>query len=119
MKTRLKWYRLDTSAKIYPALESIRNPSIFRVSVNLTKTVNPNILIQALENIKDRFPYYNVHIKQGFFWNYLEENTSKLNIWKDTQSPCSRIHPLFNNGYLYKVRYFNKKNCFRYFSCTD
>ena len=109
MENKMKWYRLDTSAKIYPALESIRNPSIFRMSITLKKKVNPHILLEALENIKDRFPYYNVHMKKGLFWSYLEQNTHKSLVWKDTQSPCSRIHPAFNHGYLYKVRYFNKK----------
>lgn len=109
MKTKLKWYRLDTSAKVYPALESIRNPAIFRMSMTLKKTINPHILLEALENIKDRFPYYNVHMKKGLFWSYLEQNDAKHIVWKDTQSPCNRIHPHFNHGYLYKVRYYNKK----------
>lgn len=109
MKDKLKWYKLDTSAKIYPALESIRNPAIFRVSISLKKTINPNLLLEALDNIKDRFPYYNVHIKRGLFWSYLEQNTLKPFIWKDIQSPCSRIHPHFNHNYLYKIKYFNKR----------
>jgi len=109
MRNKLKWYRLDTSAKIYPALESTRNTAIFRVSITLKNTVNPQTLLEALENISERFPYYNVHIKNGLFWSYLEQNLLKHIIWRDTQSPCNRIHPLFNNGYLYKVRYFNKK----------
>lgn len=109
MKHKLKWYKLDTSAKIYPALESIRNTAIFRVSITLKKTINPNLLLEALDNIVDRFPYYNVHIKKGLFWSYLEQNTLKPFIWKDIQSPCSRMHPHFNHNYLYKVKYFNKR----------
>jgi len=109
MNDKQKWYRLDTSAKIYPALESLRNPSIFRMSATLKETVDPILLKQALENISDRFPYYNVHIKKGLFWSYLERNESEHIIWKDSQSPCRRITPIFNNGYLYKVKYFNKK----------
>ncbi|MEX1377130.1 MAG: hypothetical protein AB1Z23_06570 [Eubacteriales bacterium] len=109
MNNKSKWYRLDTSAKIYPAMESARNPSIFRMSVTLKKAVNPNILLQAAENIKVRFPYYAVKMKKGLFWSYLEQNTSEHIIWKDTQSPCSRIHPMFNNGFLFKIKYFNKR----------
>ncbi len=109
MENKLKWYKLDTSAKIYPAIESIRNPSNFRVSAVLKQPINPNILIEALENVRGRFPYYFVHLKRGLFWSYLEENKAKKIIWKDTQSPCSRIRPSFNNGYLFKVRYFNRR----------
>ena len=109
MSNKEKWYRLDTSAKIYPAMESARNPSIFRMSVTLKKAVNPNILHQAAENIKPRFPYYAVKMKKGLFWSYLEQNSAEQIIWKDTQTPCGRIHPMLNNGFLFKIKYFNKK----------
>ncbi|MBN2878649.1 MAG: hypothetical protein JXN65_03370 [Clostridia bacterium] len=109
MNDKQKWYKLDTSAKIYPALESLRNPSIFRVSVTLREQVNPDLLLHALKNIRGRFPYYNVHMKHGLFWSYLEHNNNEPIIWKDSQSPCRRITPIFNNGFLYKIKYFNKK----------
>lgn len=120
MRKRLKWYKLDTSAKIYPALESWNNPALFRVSMSLNETINPDILLEALEKIKDRFSYYNVKQKNGLFWSYFEQNTAKLLVWKDMQSPCKRIYPMFNNGYLYKVKYFkNKIGIDMYHGLTD
>jgi len=104
----LNWYKLDTSAKIYPAIESSRDPAVFRLSVSLTDKINPTFLLKALETISPRFPYYNVTLKKGLFWNYLQQNTNQLLIWPDSPSPCERIYPLLNNGYLYKIKYFNK-----------
>jgi len=104
----LNWYKLDTSAKIYPAIESSRDPAVFRLSVSLVDKVNHDILLKALEIISPRFPYYNVSLKKGIFWNYLQQNNNKLIIWPDSPSPCERIYPLLNNGYLYKIKYFNK-----------
>lgn len=108
MKHKLKWYPLDTSAKIYPAIESRRNPALFRMAMKLKEDVVEQDLLQALKDIKPRFPYFNVHMKKGLFWHYLEENTHPLQVWPDTGSPCERIYPEFNNGYLYKVKFFGR-----------
>ncbi len=108
MNSKLNWYTLDTSAKIYPAIESMRNPALFRVSMRLDEKVDGDVLAQAVKDIKKRFPYYNVHMKQGLFWHYLEENTHEPFVWPDSPMPCERIYPGFNNGYLYRVRYFDQ-----------
>lgn len=115
MKDKLKWYKLDTSAKIYPAIESTKNPAVFRISLCLKHVIDKDILLQALNDIKDRFPYYNVHLKSGVFWNYLEQNENELLVWPDSPSPCERIYPTFNNGYLYKVKYYNKNITIEFF----
>ncbi|MBN2853423.1 MAG: hypothetical protein JXQ23_11875 [Clostridia bacterium] len=103
------WYRLDTSANIYPGIESSRDTAIFRVSLTLKEDVIPSILLQAMENCRKRFPYYNVHLKKGLFWNYLQENHNSFILWPDTPYPCERMYPFLNNGYLYKIKYFNKR----------
>ena len=109
------WYRLDTSAKIYPAIESAREPSVFRVSMRLVEKVDGDILLQALNDIKKRFPYFNVHLHKGFFWDYLEENKNRLLIWHDTPSPCERLYWKTNNGYLYKVKYYDNNIAAEFF----
>jgi NRPS condensation-like uncharacterized protein len=115
MKNKKKWYRLDTSAKIYPAIESIKNPAVFRISLCLKYVIDKDILLQALKDIKHRFPYYNVHLRSGVFWNYFEQNDNELIVWPDSPSPCERIYPTFNNGYLYKVKYYNKNITIEFF----
>ena len=106
MKHKLKWYSLDTSAKIYPAIESRTNPALFRMSLTLDEPIDEEKLLGALNDIKPRFPSFNVHIKNGVFWHYLEENTQPLLVWPETASPCERMYPEFNNGYLYKVKFY-------------
>ena len=108
MNTKLKWYTLDTSAKIYPAIESMRNPALFRVSMRLDTMIDGDVLLQAVKDTQKRFPYYNVHMKQGLFWHYLEENGHEPFVWLDAPRPCERIYPSFNNGYLYRIRYFDQ-----------
>ncbi|MCJ7736894.1 MAG: hypothetical protein MUQ10_06205 [Anaerolineae bacterium] len=103
------WYRLDTSAKIYPALESPEDTTVFRVSMTLKDEIDPEILAQALAEAKVRFPYYNVHLKRGIFWNYLERNDNESVVWPDTPCPCERLHARYNNGYLYKVKCYKRR----------
>ena len=110
-----QWYKLDTSAKIYPAIESARDTSVFRVSMRLSKKVDPETLLQALKDIKHRFPYYNVHLHKGLFWTYLERNDNELLIWHDTPSPCERLYRRTNNGYLYKVKYHDNNIAVEFF----
>jgi len=108
LRSKRDWYSLDTSAKIYPAIESRTNPALFRMALTLDETIDETDLLQALNDVKPRFPSFNVHIKNGLFWHYLEANTQPLLVWPETASPCERIYPQFNNGYLYKVKFFEK-----------
>jgi NRPS condensation-like uncharacterized protein len=111
----LGWYRLDTSAKIYPAIESARDPAVFRVSMRLNEKVDEDTLRIAAEDVKKRFPYYNVHLHKGLFWDYLEPNKNDILIWHDTPSPCERLYRRTNNGYLYKIKYFDKNIAVEFF----
>lgn len=103
------WYRLDNSAKIYPAIISDRETTLFRISFTLKEQIDPTALQQALENVYDRFPYYNVVLGKGLFWNYLEKNEEPHSIHCDTPHPCENINAVYYNGYLYKVLYFKNK----------
>ena len=119
-KDEIQWYRLDTSAKIYPAIESVRDPSVFRISMRLTEKVNEHILQKAAEDIKKRFPYFNVQLHNGFFWSYFEKNKNDILIWHDTPSPCERIYRRTNNGYLYKIKYYDNNIAVEFFhALTD
>ena len=105
----INWYRLDNSAKIYPAIISDRETTLFRISFTLKEPVDSVTLQKAMDNVYDRFPYFNVSLGKGIFWNYLEENKEPYSIHCDTPSPCENINAIYYNGYLYKVLYFKNK----------
>ncbi|MFC2137055.1 hypothetical protein ACFLTE_02665 [Bacteroidota bacterium] len=75
---KTNWYRLDNAAKIFPAVVNSERSSVFRISAILQKPINYNYIKKAISSIKDRFPYYNVHLKRGFFWYYLETSESEI-----------------------------------------
>ncbi len=107
--------RLDTSAQIYPAIESAENTNIYRIWTQLKEDIDIDLLRKALEIIKPRFPYFNVHLRTGFFWHYLEENDNPSKIWPDSPNPCERLYPIYNNGYLYLVRVYKNKLSVEFF----
>lgn len=72
------WYRLDTAALIFPAIARHDWSNAFRVSANLKEDVDPEILQQAVDELRPRFPSYHVALRKGVFWYYLEEGRPSL-----------------------------------------
>lgn len=68
------WYELDLSAIVYPTLQRRDFSSVYRLSVVLKETIDPEILQQAVDISLRRFPTYKVAIRKGLFWRYLETN---------------------------------------------
>ena len=106
-KSRPNWYKLDNAAKIFPAVVNSERSSVFRVSAVLNNPVKYHILVKAVENIKNRFPYYNVHLKKGFFWYYLEEYKSKTIIEPDFSIPNQSFNLKKNK--LYRILVFKNR----------
>lgn len=68
------WYKLDLSANVYPTLQRKNFSNVYRISLSLTETVQPEILQKALDMTLSRFPTFQVAIRKGLFWRYLEPN---------------------------------------------
>ena len=66
------WYPLETSAKIYPAIISPRQPSVFRLSCTFNEEIDPDILQTALNVTITRYPGFCMTLKRGAFWFYFE-----------------------------------------------
>jgi NRPS condensation-like uncharacterized protein len=90
------WYPLDNAAKIYPAITTDEVTSVFRISVNLKQKININCLFKAVRSIEQRFPYYKVNLKEGFFWYYFESADFLTPIEVDNKVPCRRFSKFGN-----------------------
>ena len=73
-KVQYDWLPLDNAAKIYPSTASEESPAEFRLAFTLKEPVRLLWLQQALERIMPRFPYFQVHLRRGFFWYYLQRS---------------------------------------------
>jgi NRPS condensation-like uncharacterized protein len=89
--------------------------------MDLTISVNPERLLTALEHVIERFPYFAVSLHKGFYWYYFLPNKAPLKVYPETSSPCGYIHRKRGaNGYLFKVRYTEKRIVVEYFhALTD
>ncbi|MDC7234511.1 MAG: alcohol acetyltransferase [Spirochaetales bacterium] len=103
------WYKLDNAGKIYPALLSRRISSLFRLSLTLDEPVSLPLLSRALEDVMPRFPYYQVSLRPGFFWYFLETNPKSPLIEGDSLYPCMKM-PLKKKGqFLFRFRIYKNR----------
>ena len=50
------WYKLDLSAIVYPTLQRKDFSSVYRLSVVLKETIDPDVLQKAVDIALRRFP---------------------------------------------------------------
>lgn len=108
-RNTLEWRKLDNSAKIFPISTGKKYSNVFRLSAVLKEKINPEILEKAVKIALEKYKSFKVRLKDGFFWNYLEHNTKEPIIEQENAYPCKYIDPKTNNGYLFKVTYYDKK----------
>ena len=119
-REKLYWRRLDNSAKIFPISAGKKYSTVFRLSAVLNENINPVTLKKAVQKALEQYEFFKVKLKDGFFWNYFEYNSKEPIIEKEREYPCRYIEPQKNNGYLFKVTYFEKKvNIDIFHSLTD
>jgi hypothetical protein len=70
------WLTLDNAAKIYPSTASTDSPAEFRLAFTLRQPVRLKCLKRAVARVMPRFPYFQVTLRRGFFWYYLQRTES-------------------------------------------
>ncbi len=103
------WFRLDNAALIFPGQNSEQWSNVIRISVDLTITIEPEKLKQALCDILPRFPTMAVQLKNGFFWYYFEKNDNEPIIRPDSNNQGVRIKYHENNRFLFRVFYYRNR----------
>ncbi len=104
------WYKLDNAGKVYPGQNTSSFSSVYRISITLKEKIEPKLLEKALELTLPRFPSFDVRMKNGFFWHYLEKNPNGAPpVLSDIANPCLRVKWKENRGYLFRVFYYEKR----------
>ncbi len=101
------WLRLDNAAKIFPSIASDRLTHLFRLTVNLEDTVQPEILVRALHAVLPRFPSFRFRLKAGFFWYSLVEDPQLPPVFPESASPCLPFGRTPRE--LFRVRWFARR----------
>jgi NRPS condensation-like uncharacterized protein len=82
------WTPLDNAAKIFPAVRSKEHTTILRHTAVLKKRIVIGHLMKAIKKTEERFPYFKVSLRKGFFWYYLEHTDSPTIVEVDKDLPC-------------------------------
>ena len=109
------WMKLDNAAKIYPAAKRRNWTALFRLSAELDEPVDPLILEQAQRNTVARFPFYAQRLRRGLFWFYLEQLEGTPPVQKDVANPCVRMRLKENGGFMFRVRYYDRRIAVEFF----
>lgn len=114
-KYQKNWMRLDNAALIYPAVKNRNWMAMFRITANMTEPVDSTVLEKALKSTLRRFPAFGVRMRRGLFWFYLEQIHADPKIQKDVANPCVRMKLSENDGYMFRVRYYQKRIAVEFF----
>lgn len=105
---RTAWYRLDNVGKFYSAQAGDPNQTVFRISAVMGSDVRPDLLQQALELTVAQLPSFNVVLRNGLFWRYLQEAPAVPEVQPEDLPVCFRLHTGLKSV-LYRVSYFRNR----------
>ena len=74
----------------------------------MNDNINEVDLQKALDNTIEIYPNFNVNLKKGIFWYYLDETNKKFRVTKENLPICFKV---YNNDddFLYRVSYYKNK----------
>jgi len=101
--TKSFWYPLDNAAKIYPAIQNDELTNVYRIAVVLKERIKIAHLINILPKLEERFPYYKVTLKKGFFWYYLEQTNTPFQLIVDKSILCRAFDQKRNERLLFRI----------------
>lgn len=107
-KRTLSWSRLDNAAKIFPPTSHGADSGVFRLSCELTESVEPDLLQRALDETLRYYPHMCMVMRRGIFWYYLEQTTLSPRVAPEHQPPCTPLY-FGSKSLLFEVTYWRSK----------
>ncbi len=103
------WSPLDNAAKIFPAISSKEHSAVMRLTVSLTAPLSIKYLFKAIEIASERFSYFKVRLRKGFFWYYLEYVDEKVVPLPDDNLPCRMFGMKKGSKLLFRILVYKNK----------
>ena len=101
---RATWYRLDNVGKFYSSQAGSSAQTVFRYAATLADEVDPASLQRALEKTAEVFPGFNVCLRSGMFWHYLEPAGRPPVVTPENLPICYGLH-VHAKSVLFRVSY--------------
>ena len=118
IKNTEEWFKLDNASKIYPSSGTARWNAVCRVCAVMKERVDREVLQQALDVVIERFPSYNVILRRGFFWYFLQGATLKPVVTREKDYPCRKFD-IMNREPLFRVMYSGNRIMAEFSHCLS
>lgn len=102
------WYRLDNVGKFYSAQAGGSAQTVFRYAATLQDDIDPEALQHALNRTVGIFPSFNVSLRSGMFWHYLEQADSLPTVQQENLPVCFGLH-VNARSVLIRVSYYRAR----------
>ena len=102
------WYRLDNVGKFYSSQAGSSAQTVFRYAATVVDEVDPAALQRALEKTVAIFPGFNVCLRSGMFWHYLEPATVTPTVQPENLPICFGLH-VDAKSVLFRVSYYRDR----------
>lgn len=120
VQKKMRWFRLDNAAKIYPAARRKNWSNVFRLSLTLTEDIDKEILQSALDVTVRRFPSISVRLRKGVFWYYLQSTPSVPQVKEEMSYPLTEMSKRETRKCAFRVLYYKNRIAVEMFhSLTD
>ncbi|MFR7574520.1 MAG: phthiocerol/phthiodiolone dimycocerosyl transferase family protein [Blautia faecis] len=114
------WRKLDNAALAFPLVTGKNDTRVFRFYCELKENVKPELLQAALEKTMEKYPLFQMVLRKGLFWFYLEHRDIRPIVKEEKKPPCSRLYVPDKKNLLFQVSYYEKRINFEVFhALTD
>lgn len=117
---RSQWRKLDNAALAFPAATGKRDTRVFRFYCKLKENVDGSCLQKALDQTMEKYPLFQMVLRKGVFWFYLEHRELRASVREEDRPPCSKLYIPDQKSLLFDVSYYKDRINFEVFhALTD
>jgi hypothetical protein len=102
------WYRLDNVGKFYSSQAGSSTQTVFRYSATLVDEIDATALQTALGKTVEAFPGFNVCLRSGMFWHYLEQATMVPEVTSENLPLCYGLY-VDTKSVLFRVSHYRDR----------
>ena len=103
------WYKVDNVAKVFLATAAKRDTRTLRVSCTLWEDIEPELLQEAVESAIQIRPQFQVRIRRGVFWHYMEDTDIQPVVEEEHGRVCPKLYAPGRAMLHYKVTYYGNR----------
>ena len=109
------WRKLDNAALAFPLVTGKNDTRVFRFYCELKENVKPELLQAALEkNHGKKYPLFQMVLRKGLFWFYLEHRDIRPIVKEEKKPPCSRLYVPDKKNLLFQSAIMKKGSILKF-----